>query len=816
MGTRALCCALVVSAAAVGLAGVEVSWVRGRVTDPEGLPLPGVLITVTSAVPRPGAGAATSVTDAQGRFTVQVAPGDYRLTAELSGFERIDQSVTVGAGAAVELDLHLHLAGFQERVTVRGEAPQTVIGDPRPAAPVTATREVVESGMLPNSQYDDVLPLLPNVVRGPDGSISVAGASAPQGGLLVNGANLTDPISGEAVLLLPLESVDSVEVFSGGYPADAGRATGGVTSVHTVAGGDRWRMSANSFFPRIRFVGGKPEGVDSWEPNVGFSGPLFDGRLSVEQGISYRYDRNRFETLWGEQNSAYAALMSWSQADWRVSDGQHVSATLSFDPQRIDHAGITAFTSSTSAPQVERGGWSVGAADRLTVGRNSEFELRLSAVRGRLSVTPDGTAPYEVGHDVISGSYFDRRDLQGTRLEAGGVWSWTAPSGHQVKLGVSMNHETADGSEGAGTVSLLDSAGRLARSITFLPTVAPVSEYSNEAGFFAQDRWTVSPRITVDAGARYDWSSSARPAFSPRVAWTVKLPLGETTFGGSAGIFADKIPLEAQAFQAGQPRLVQSWDEAGTMTSAVLFTNVAAATWDTPTATRWNLELGHRFGGGWQARVKYQERHGRNELVVDPRMDSAQTGSLVLSSTGLSNARSLELTTAYRAPRGGHELYLSFVRSATDGSTNTLQAIQGIFREPYIQPDVVARLPADVPNRFLAWGIFHLPARISVSPFLEIRSGFPYTPIDESWNYVGDPNSARLPWFGSLDLYVNKVFSLSHGLPDARIGLKLYNVVWVHTERDVQRGVARPDFGQTYNPIPRDFTLVFELLWGRK
>jgi hypothetical protein len=758
----------------------------------------------------------TTVTDAQGLFTLQIRPGEYRLTAELSGFDRVDQRVTVALGSTTDLTLHLHLAAHQERVTVRADAPQSVIGDARPDSPVTATREVVDSGMLPNSQYDDVLPLLPNVVRGPDGLISVAGASAPQGGLLVNGANLSDPITGEAVLLLPLEAIDSVEVFSGGYPAEAGTATGGVTSVHTRAGGDRWRMSANSFFPRIRFVGGKPHGVDSWEPNVGVSGPLFNGRLSVEQAVSYRFDRNRFDTLWGSQDSTYSALMWWSQADWRVSDGHHVSATASFDPQSTDRANITAFTSAASAPQLKRGGWSLGLGDRLTLGENSALEIRLSAVRGRLSVTPDGTAPYLVGHDVTSGSYFDRRDLTGTRLESAAVWSWTAPSGHQVKMGASVSRESVEGSEGAGTVSLLDSEGRLSRRITFLPAVAAVSASAGQAGLFAQDRWTVSPRITIDAGARVDWSSSARAVLSPRVAWTIKLPFGDTTFGGSAGWFADKIPLEAYAFRSGQARLVETWDATGRLTSSVLFSNTTAGPWDTPVATRWDFELGHRFTAGWQGRVKFQERRGRQELVVDPQVGSLATGALVLQSTGQSSARSLEVTSAYRIPRSGHELYVSYVWSRTSGSTNPLETVQGAFREPYIQADESAPLRADVPHRMLAWGVFHLPARFSVAPFLEVRSGFPYSPLDESWNYAAPPNSARLPWFGSLDLYVNKVFSLSPRLPDARIGLKLYNVLGVHTERDVQRDVARPDFGQTYNALPRDFTLVFELLWGRK
>ena len=808
--------ALIVAAAAVCLAAADDSGVRGYVRDPDGLPLPGVAITIAVASGAALPAGTSATTDAQGAFVIRLPPGAYRIRANLEGFAPVDRPIAVTAGVSLQVDLQMRLAAVKEQVTVKGDTPQAVLGPPSPDAPVTATREVVDTGMLPNNQYDDVLPLLPNVVRGPDGLIAVAGASAPQGGLLVNGINLSDPITGEAVLLLPLEAIDSVDVFSGGYPAEAGRATGGVTSVHTLAGSDKRRWSANSFFPRIKFVGVGPHGVDSWEPNVGLSGPLFGGRLSVEQAVSYRYDRNRFETLWGEQESTYSALMSWTQADWRVSDRNHVAATLSFDPQRDDAAGITAFTSAASAPQLRRGGWSVALADRLTVGERSTLDVRASAVRGRLAVTPTGTDPYEVGHDITRGSYFDRRDLDGTRSEISAVWGWTAPSGHQVLSGVSAATESIDGSEAAGAVDLLNSAKQLVRRVSFTVSAIPVSAGARQVGAFAQDRWTVRSWFTLDAGVRYDWSSTSRAALSPRVAWTITLPDDASTLGGSVGIYADKIPLSAYAFASGQPRLMQTWDASGALTSSVLFTNVRTGTWSTPTALRWDLEFDHRLNQAWQVRVKYQERYGRHELVVDPAVSPAQSGSLVLGDGGESSARSLETTAAYRGPGRGNELYLSYVHSRALGSSNTLAAVDGAFRDAYVQAGQVAPLPADVPHRFLAWGVFHLPARISVAPFLEVRSGFPFTPIDEVWTYAAPVNSARLPWFGALDLYVNKEMVISPHLPEVRFGLKLYNVASVHTERDVQQDLARSDYGQTYNPIPRDFTFVFELLWGKR
>lgn len=69
----------------------------GQVVDPQGLPLPGVTVTITStAAPR------SVVTDDQGRFFVAfLTPGIYAVRAELSGFAPVEKprvEVRLGQG----------------------------------------------------------------------------------------------------------------------------------------------------------------------------------------------------------------------------------------------------------------------------------------------------------------------------------------------------------------------------------------------------------------------------------------------------------------------------------------------------------------------------------------------------------------------------------------------------------------------------------------------------------------------------------------------------------------------------------------------
>jgi hypothetical protein len=258
------------------------------------------------------------------------------------------------------------------------------------------------------------------------------------------------------------------------------------------------------------------------------------------------------------------------------------------------------------------------------------------------------------------------------------------------------------------------------------------------------------------------------------------------------------------------------FDEGRAAASSTTFVNQAVGTLDLPQAVRWDLQVERRLGA-WLVRARYEDRSGTHEPVVDPNASSIAPAPrsipVFVTSRGTSRSRTLETTAGFRSA-SGNELYASYVRGWTEGDTNTVAATEGLFRAPFVQPNLRGPLAIDVPHRVLAWSIVQLPRRFTIAPFLEMRSGFPFTAIDDSWSIVGPAGAYRLPWMATLDLSVHRVVSLPRGLPDARVGLKLYNLASTGTEREVQRDITRADFASRYDPVPRDFSIVFQFLWG--
>src|ERR671918_330055 len=112
--------ALVLTCAMPVFAQIQSGTISGSVRDEQGGVLPGVNVTAQGVD-----ATQTFVTDANGEYRfLNLAPGPYKVTAELQGFTTIvREDVIVAVGRNVELPLTLKVAAVAETITVTGESP---------------------------------------------------------------------------------------------------------------------------------------------------------------------------------------------------------------------------------------------------------------------------------------------------------------------------------------------------------------------------------------------------------------------------------------------------------------------------------------------------------------------------------------------------------------------------------------------------------------------------------------------------------------------------------------------------------------------
>jgi hypothetical protein len=103
------------------LAFAQDATLTGTITDTTGGALPGVTVTATN---QDNGNTFVAVTDGRGAYRVPVRVGQYRLSAELSGFNTINrQGLEVQVGQEATINLQMTPATIQENVTVTAEAP---------------------------------------------------------------------------------------------------------------------------------------------------------------------------------------------------------------------------------------------------------------------------------------------------------------------------------------------------------------------------------------------------------------------------------------------------------------------------------------------------------------------------------------------------------------------------------------------------------------------------------------------------------------------------------------------------------------------
>jgi hypothetical protein len=375
---------------------------------------------------------------------------------------------------------------------------------------------------------------------------------------------------------------------------------------------------------------------------------------------------------------------------------------------------------------------------------------------------------------------------------------------------VSFAHSSYDGRQQFRPVDIVGTAGYALQRIEF----GPESKFSidqNEIAWFAGDKWSVSERLAFDLGLRFDRDSVTDATnVAPRVGFVLSLTRdAKTVLKGGAGYFYDRVPLNVPAFSFLPGRSVLSLDSQGRVVDSTHYTNEITRGLRNPRSEVWNLELDRRLTTNLLVRAAYQQRKTVDGYFVDP-LAFGSTGVLAMSDAGNSFYREFQLTARYQL--GQSTLNASYVRSKTFGDLNDVNQFFGNDPQAVIQPNQRGRLSFDAPNRFLTWAEIAAPWKLTISPVLDVHTGFPYSTINQNRTFVGPRNELRFPRFVSADLQVLRSVRLPVLKRRARIGFAVLNVFNHPNYRDVQNDIDSNRFGEFFNGVSRTFhgKLVFE------
>ncbi|HEV7919854.1 MAG TPA: carboxypeptidase regulatory-like domain-containing protein [Thermoanaerobaculia bacterium] len=575
--------------------------VGGRVVLTDGTPIPGVTVTITETERNT---TATAVTDVAGRFRFPpLAPGSYTLATRLEGLKTQTRKLQLTLGQVVDLSIPLSLASVQSEITIAEPAP--IIETARTQIAATVTPDEVRQLPLNGRNYLDLALLAPGVSRTNSGAnqrfaetsavpgtgISVSTQRNLNNSFLVDGLSSNDDAAELAGTFYSQEVIREFQVIRSAGMAEFGRASGGVINVVTQAGTNTLRGDAYGFFRSQR--------LDADNPLTGSTLPLHQQQYGTSLGGPVRRDRTWFFTNFEQlrqrgggvitiapsavsainarldaagyrgarlTTGAFGTTLDSTNAFLRLDQSiGSDSLTLRFNSYDVDSAnarnagGLNALSRATALGNHDR---TLAASYLAVLSEHTLSETRAQLTRSRLDApTNDAVGPAVniAGIASFGVATFSptARDIDLYELAQNGSWYRGA---HALKAGVDLlRNNVAITFPGAlqGVYTFRDLPSFLAGNYASFQQAfgEPATRQRNDNfAAFVQDEWRATPRLTVNAGLRYDVQRlpslvhTDRNNLSPRfaAAWDVRGD-GRSVLRAGAGIYYDRIPLRAVA-----------------------------------------------------------------------------------------------------------------------------------------------------------------------------------------------------------------------------------------------------------------------------
>ncbi len=547
MALAALCAALVLSADAGALAqGRQTGTIRGVALDAQGLALPGVTVTVSSASLQ---GTRTAVTGANGDYElVGLPPGEYSVVFFLDGFEDVARTAVVSLGGRVGVNAVLAPAGVTETVNVLGVVPT-------PIATIENSSNMTddEVNALPvGRSLFGIAAIQPELTTNTpnNGQVTINGAFAYDNVFLVDGVDINDNLFGTANSLFIEDAIEETQVLTSGISAEYGRFSGGVVNAITKSGGNTFSGSVRANLWKPTWTARNPYEVENEVPQEGdiadnvtyettLGGPIaldrlwFFGANRIQRRSSTEsFDQTGISYNETSRNDRYQLKLTGT-----LTPGQTLSGSYMRSPTARMGPTFGFSIDPTSITESKRPNDLVVATYRGAIGSSLAAEVQYSQKRfgfrgsGGTSTdiydSPFITLTQELGH--YNAPYFDATDPEdrNNRQVTGNVtWFASSPTfgSHSVKAGFERYTSTntggnsqsstgyvfdADYAVGPDGAPLLGADGRLIPVFVQFDSllenwlaVRGARIDINTTSFFANDTWALDDHLSFNLGVR--------------------------------------------------------------------------------------------------------------------------------------------------------------------------------------------------------------------------------------------------------------------------------------------------------------------------
>jgi hypothetical protein len=213
--------------------------IQGVITDKGGDAVPGVTVIVTAS----GVSTQSSITDERGAYKIaNLPPGMYLVT-----FYYLDQTIErsdiiVGVQKVTPVYLKLAPPGEAKGEVVRIEGHAPTIDPTSTAQGITIDKDYLKNIPVPGRTFEAALGAAPGS-QGDILGVAFSGSTSLENQYYVDGVNTTGLSFGTVGSPVINDFIEEIEIITGGYNAEFGRATGGIVNVVTKSGSNEFKGS---------------------------------------------------------------------------------------------------------------------------------------------------------------------------------------------------------------------------------------------------------------------------------------------------------------------------------------------------------------------------------------------------------------------------------------------------------------------------------------------------------------------------------------------------------------------------------------------